>query len=81
MPFEFEIGADGSVRLASPYINNVLPDDHAKLNIVIAQILTKAIPMFEQVLSDLACEKALPMRLDGGTSSCVWPQVDVGCSL
>jgi hypothetical protein len=81
MPSDFEVGPDGSARLSSPYINNVHPDDYAELNSVIAQVLTKAIPMFEWVLSDLAREEALPMRLDGGAPSCVWPQVDVSCCL
>jgi hypothetical protein len=84
MPSDFEIGADGSARLSSPYINNVHSDDHAELVNMIPQLLTKAIPMFERVLSDLAREKALPTRLDLGDHlfpDCIWPGDEVSYCL
>jgi hypothetical protein len=81
MPSDFEIGADGSARLSSSYINNVHPDDHAELMGVIPRILTKAVPMFERVLSDLTREDALPTRLDDDGPSYVWPQGDVSCCM
>jgi hypothetical protein len=78
MPSDFEVGVDGLARLSSPYINNVHPDDHAELVRAIVQVLTRAIPMFERVLSDLTREEALPTRLDyDDDPCCIWPAGEV----
>jgi hypothetical protein len=84
MPSNFKVDIDGTARLVSPYINNLHPQDHAELVGVIAQILAKAVPLFERVLSDLAREKPLPTRLDLGGRlfpACVWPDREVSLCL
>ncbi|EIN07905.1 hypothetical protein PUNSTDRAFT_53245 [Punctularia strigosozonata HHB-11173 SS5] len=80
LPSDFDVSSDGSVRLASPYINNVHPNDHRDLMNVIPQVLQQAVPMFERVLSDLSREKPLPTRIELGDRkfpACVWPDGDV----
>ncbi|EPT06268.1 hypothetical protein FOMPIDRAFT_1110227 [Fomitopsis schrenkii] len=53
LPSDFRVAEDGSVSLASPYINNVHPKDQAELEKVIPKLLERVVPMFEWVLSDL----------------------------
>ncbi|KAH9842495.1 uncharacterized protein C8Q71DRAFT_720034 [Rhodofomes roseus] len=56
LPSEFYVEEHGTVKLASPYINNVDPEDYKDLTEVIPRVMEKAVPMFERVLSDLARE-------------------------
>ena len=75
LPSDFDVAEDGTVTLVSPYINNIHPEEHQKLMDIIPQVLEKAVPMFEWVLSDLAREQQLPTRLDyrgENTVPCVW---------
>ena len=75
LPSDFRVAEDGSVSLASPYINNVHPEDHAALAKVIPRVLERAIPMFEWVLSDLGRGKPLPTRINlhgKKYPQCVW---------
>ena len=80
MPSDFLVDHDGKVTLTSPYINNVHPIHHKELYSVIPEILQRAIPMFERVVSDLT-RPLLPMRIvtSGGrgflgeeTADCIW---------
>ncbi|KAH9914457.1 uncharacterized protein B0H18DRAFT_1125496 [Fomitopsis serialis] len=77
LPSEFRVQEDGSVHLVSPYINNIHPEDHEALTAMIPEMLEKAVPLFERVLSDLARETQLPTRLDlqgHKFPQCVWPE-------
>ena len=75
IPSDFSVSGDGKVTLISPYINNIHPTRHKELYSVIPEILERALPMFERVLSDLV-RPLLPMRIarpDGGLGgSCMW---------
>ncbi|KAF9779870.1 hypothetical protein BJ322DRAFT_1129730 [Thelephora terrestris] len=80
LPSDFLIDGDGKATLASPYINNVHPTQHKELCSVIPEILQRALPMFERVLSD-TIRPLLPMRIatSGGrgsgneeTADCIW---------
>lgn len=76
LPSDFHVEEDGRVRLVSPYINNVHPEDHQALVGVVTRILEKAVPMFEWVLSDLERETPVPTRLDlkgRKFPDCIWP--------
>ena len=72
MPSDFSVDNDGKVTLISPYINNIHPIRHKELYSVIPEILERAIPMFERVLSDLQ-RPLLPMRvMMSGGGDCIW---------
>jgi hypothetical protein len=65
IPAEFHVSLAGDVRINS-YINNLHPQTHAPLYPILAQIFQCALPMLEQVLSDMLVP---PLRLvdgDGG---------------
>ncbi len=54
LPSDFIIDEDGTATLSKgAYINNLHPEDHADLYPVIEELVTRAVPMFERVLSDL----------------------------
>ena len=61
LPSDFVVAEDGTVTLASPYINNVHPRKHAALESVIPKLLERAIPLWEHVLSDTR-RPLLPFR-------------------
>ncbi|KAF9644280.1 hypothetical protein BDM02DRAFT_3150579 [Thelephora ganbajun] len=63
LPSDFTVSDRGKVSLFSPYINNIHPAYHADLYTVIPEVLERALPMFEQVLSDLR-RPLLPMRIE-----------------
>ena len=80
IPSDFGVGGDGKVALTSPYINNIHPTRHKEVYLVIPEILERAIPMFERVLSDLL-RPLVPMRIATSgvrgygseeTVGCVW---------
>lgn len=76
LPSEFHVQDDGTVRLVSPYINNIHPEDHKAVVDVVQRLLESAVPMFERVLSDLGRERQLPTRLDlqgDKFPQCIWP--------
>ncbi|KAJ7086428.1 hypothetical protein B0H15DRAFT_349221 [Mycena belliarum] len=76
LPSDFAVDAkDGSVRLVSPYINNINPMLHQPLYRVIEEVIARFIPMFERVLGDTNRENdrvpfSSPDRL--GQISCIW---------
>ncbi|ORX73951.1 hypothetical protein DL89DRAFT_219533 [Linderina pennispora] len=53
LPSEFHVRDDGSVEVES-YINNLHPVRHAKLYPTIANIFARFVPMFENMVTDLA---------------------------
>ena len=80
IPSDFSVNGDGEVTLTSPYINNIHPTRHKELYSVIPEILQRALPMLERVLSDLL-QPLLPMRIEtsvgrgsGGDQgvNCIW---------
>ncbi|KAJ6558159.1 hypothetical protein B0H19DRAFT_1150150 [Mycena capillaripes] len=75
LPSEFTVDSNGSVQLASAYINNLHPVLHQPLYRVIEEVITAFIPMFERVLGDVNRENdRIPFsdtqRL--GPISCIW---------
>lgn len=52
LPTEFMVSEDGSVAIES-YINNLHPIRHAKLYPIIANVLSRFVPLLEQVVTDL----------------------------
>ena len=62
LPSDFSVDDNGKVTLTSPYINNIHPTRHEELHSVIPEILQRALPMFERVLSDLL-RPLLPTRV------------------
>ncbi|KAH9842485.1 uncharacterized protein C8Q71DRAFT_720028 [Rhodofomes roseus] len=78
LPSDFRVEADGAVRLLSPYINNIHPEDHRALTDVVPKVLEKAVPMFEWVLSDLARETQLPTYCNRDGSASKRPRPPLG---
>lgn len=86
LPADFQISADGSARLVSPYINNINRVRHKALYPVIEKLVAKATPMWNRVLSDLlrpltserVCtpvDKVTEAEAENKTSNveCIWP--------
>jgi hypothetical protein len=67
LPSDFCVAEDGTVTLASPYINNVHPQKHAALESVISKLLGCAVPLWERVLSDMR-RPLLPFRTKSKTN-------------
>ncbi|KAJ7688952.1 hypothetical protein B0H17DRAFT_645604 [Mycena rosella] len=76
MPSDFTVDEkDGSVKLASPYVNNLHPGLHQPLYRVIEEVLTGFVPMFERVLGDTNREgERSPFSNQDrvGPVSCIW---------
>ncbi|KAJ7911440.1 hypothetical protein B0H13DRAFT_2328278 [Mycena leptocephala] len=80
LPSDFEVNNDNTVKLKSPYINNISPKYHAALVPVIERVMECAIPLWEHVLSALRNEP-VPSRVadtnrdtddEVGNISCIW---------
>ena len=89
LPSDFAIAEDGTVTLASPYINNVHPQKHAALESVIPKLFEREIPLWERVLSDTPrpllpfgtkseIERSLPSCLSGATDEAYQDDEDYG---
>ncbi|KAK7028342.1 hypothetical protein R3P38DRAFT_3189817 [Favolaschia claudopus] len=52
LPSDFTVNDEGSVKLVSPYINNLDPYLHRSAYAVIEEVLGGFIPLFERVLGD-----------------------------
>jgi hypothetical protein len=67
LPTDFDVSPEGKVR-AKSYINNLHPEKHKAMYPVLEEILEKFLPMFEEVLGELAVfvdrEKKLKVDLD-----------------
>ncbi|KAJ6567040.1 hypothetical protein B0H19DRAFT_1219631 [Mycena capillaripes] len=72
LPSDFSVGLDGSVKLVSPYINNLHPAKHHALYRIIEEILSGFISMFDRVLGDINDEN--PLSSDGQRiyADCIW---------
>ena len=79
LPSDFAVAEDGTVTLASPYINNIHPQKHAALESVIPKLLERAIPLWEHVLSDIR-RPLLPFRtkseVEGTLPDCILGRFD-----
>ncbi|KAJ6544145.1 hypothetical protein B0H19DRAFT_1169749 [Mycena capillaripes] len=54
LPSDFSVDAtDGSIKLFSPYINNLHPTKHKAFYAVIESVLSSFVPLFERVLSQV----------------------------
>jgi hypothetical protein len=54
LPLDFCVdGTDGSVKLLSPYINNLHPTKHKSLYPLIESAISSFVPLFERVLSQI----------------------------
>ncbi|KAJ1878204.1 hypothetical protein H4R99_000361 [Coemansia sp. RSA 1722] len=51
LPTDIYVNQDGSVDFKS-YINNIHPEEHADMYVSISKIISKAIPLLEQALTD-----------------------------
>jgi hypothetical protein len=71
MPSDFNVGMDGSVKLVSPYINNLHPAQHQPLYRVIEEILSGFIPMFDRVLGDIDNQN-LATATSRVSAGCIW---------
>ena len=75
LPSDFAVAEDGTVTLVSPYINNVHPQKHAALESVIPELLERAVPLWERVLSDMR-RPLLPFRtkskVEGSLPDCLF---------
>ncbi|KAJ7858164.1 hypothetical protein B0H13DRAFT_2076558 [Mycena leptocephala] len=75
MPSDFAVSEDGSVKLVSPYINNLHPTRHRALYPIIEDILSGFIPLWERVLGDINRENGREPFVNSGRFgeiSCVW---------
>ena len=79
LPSDFAVSENGSVTLASPYINNIHPPTHAALESVLPKLVERAVPLWERVLSDLR-KPLLPLRTESGAEDslpgCVFDGAD-----
>ncbi|KAJ7283224.1 hypothetical protein C8J57DRAFT_1291802 [Mycena rebaudengoi] len=63
LPSDFSVDAnDGSVKLLSPYINNLHPVKHITLYRLIESVVTSFVPLFERVLSQINGEECDLLR-------------------
>jgi hypothetical protein len=77
MPSDFSVLADGSVKLVSPYINNLHPMKHQALYSTIEDIIAGFVPMFEHVLGEID-KKRVRESTSGRIKDlvCVWEDVE-----
>ncbi|KAF7328720.1 hypothetical protein MVEN_02500600 [Mycena venus] len=79
MPSDFTVLADGSVKLLSPYINNLHPEKHQPLYRIIEDVLTGFIPMFERVLGEIERKNKVALKYSGRIGAadgveCIWSE-------
>ncbi|KAJ7176443.1 hypothetical protein C8R46DRAFT_1213023 [Mycena filopes] len=79
LPSDFAIAEDGTVALASAYINNLHPERHASLYRIVEEVLSAFVPVFERVLGDVNREGGRhtnsPLFGDSGRLrpiECIW---------
>ncbi|KAJ7117882.1 hypothetical protein C8R43DRAFT_1153902 [Mycena crocata] len=74
LPSDFSVLTDGSVKLVSPYINNIHPGKHQPLYSLTEEILSGFIPLFERVLGDIDREKHVTVKESGRIHDvgCIW---------
>jgi hypothetical protein len=75
MPSDFTVGEDGSVKLVSPYINNLHPTRHRNIYPIVEEIISGFVPLWERVLGDINRENGREPFVNSGRLgeiSCVW---------
>ncbi|KAF8198398.1 hypothetical protein K438DRAFT_2016443 [Mycena galopus ATCC 62051] len=74
MPSDFTVDSEGSVKLTSPYINNLHPVLHRPLYRAIEEILTAFLPLFERVLGDSNWDKRVAFSANERLEKiqCIW---------
>ncbi|TFK26686.1 hypothetical protein FA15DRAFT_667162 [Coprinopsis marcescibilis] len=75
LPSDVSISEDGTASFLS-YINDLDPDEHRDLYISLGTLLSKSIPLFEHVLTDLHRNNPLPQRIPGAAHYTVWDEPD-----
>ncbi|CAK5263957.1 unnamed protein product [Mycena citricolor] len=73
LPSDFMVSAEGTVKLTSPYINNISPEHHDALVPTIKRVMSRAVPMWELVLSELGGSRTRRVR----DPCCVWDEDDM----
>ncbi|KAJ2704161.1 hypothetical protein FB645_003525 [Coemansia sp. IMI 203386] len=68
LPTDIYVNQDGSVDLKS-YINNIHPEKHADMYVSVSKVISKAIPLLEQVLTDW--EHPRDLRIPYDYESCI----------
>lgn len=71
LPTDVDVSADGEAAFRS-YVNNVHPEDHRELAAVLPELLTRMLPLLENVLTDLRHPRprgSRPTRTAGTTRS------------
>ncbi|KAJ2705303.1 hypothetical protein FB645_002553 [Coemansia sp. IMI 203386] len=63
LPTDIYVNQDGSVDFRS-YINNIHPEEHADMYVSISKIISKAIPLLEQALTDWEHSRDLRIPYD-----------------
>ncbi|KAJ2234167.1 hypothetical protein IWW45_003620 [Coemansia sp. RSA 485] len=66
LPTDIYVNQDGSVDFKS-YINNIHPEEHADMYVPISKIISKAIPLLEQALTDWEHPRDLRIPYDFDT--------------
>lgn len=62
LPTDFDVSPNGNVK-AKSYINNLHPEEHKDIYPVLEEILEKFLPMFEEVVGDMAVFENKPKKL------------------
>jgi hypothetical protein len=60
LPSDFSVQQSGEVKLKSPYINNISPENHDSLVPIIERVMGHAVPLWEHVLSALRGDPVPP---------------------
>ncbi|CAL9338612.1 hypothetical protein SUDANB108_00219 [Streptomyces sp. enrichment culture] len=63
LPTDAEVSADGDVTFLS-YVNNVHPDKHRELALVLPEVFARMLPLLENVLTDLRHPRPLRIEAD-----------------
>ncbi|KAJ2860914.1 hypothetical protein GGI22_002588 [Coemansia erecta] len=74
LPSEVHVDRAGNATF-STYISNVHPVEHRELYTTLGRVLTKATPLFEEVLTDMVYPPRLRMLKDPGYGDDVRPEV------
>ncbi|KAJ2087822.1 hypothetical protein IW138_004717 [Coemansia sp. RSA 986] len=74
LPSEVLIDRDGNAMFTT-YISNVDPVKHKELYVTLGQVLTKAIPLFKEVLTDMAYPPRMRILKDPSYGADIRPEV------
>ncbi|KAJ2705922.1 hypothetical protein FB645_002009 [Coemansia sp. IMI 203386] len=70
LPTDIYVNQDGSVDFRS-YINNIHPEEHADMYVSVSKVISKAIPLLEQVLTDWEHPRDLRIPYDYKNCICI----------